>query len=364
MTTLRRRLHRQAEPRGRVTRFSAVAVALLALSVIAVSCDNSSSSSSAPKPSVKGAEAERVVYTPVGPEISVGKYVESLGKQYAGPCDLATLPRDDGKWCSTLVESKSTADQRVYEVGPVGGKAEKTVTVKRRGQQLLVPGENVPVADGNIGDVGRLTFEQMLQDQYITGNLKQDLAAGIGKGLTELDGVAGAVVDRTTDNTGAGGAGGAGGATGGPNIITSPGDTVDANGYPVTGGIVVEPPTVAGEVVFRGTGCAANEPLTVSFDGKPIGTVTAGQTGDFSGQVNVPAGTASGTHVVTIQGASCVSTFTVDVAGQLAFTGSSSHTSTIVLVGITAVIAGVVLLLATRRRRRQVRAVTNGLGRS
>ena len=345
-----------------MSRLVAVAVALLALSVIAVSCDNSSSSSSKPKPSVKGAQAERVVYTPVGAEITVGKYVESLAEQYAGPCDLATLPRDEGKWCSTLVESKTTEDQRVYEVGPVGGKAEKTVTVKRRGQQLLVPGENVPVADGNIGDVGRLTYEQMLQDQYITENLKQDLAAGIGKGLTELDGVAGAIVDRTADNTGGGGAGG--GGTGGPNIITSPGDTVDANGYPVTGGIVVEPPTVAGEVVFRGTGCAANEPLTVYFDGTPIGTVTAGQTGDFSGQVNVPAGTKSGTHEVTIQGATCVSTFTVDVAGQLAFTGSSSHTSTIVLVGITAVIAGLVLLLATRRRRRQVHAVANGRGRS
>jgi LPXTG-motif cell wall-anchored protein len=359
MTALRRRMHRQAEPRGRATRFTAVAVALLALSVIAVGCDNNSSSSSEPKPSVKGAEAERVVYTPVGPEIAIGNYVESLGEQYAGPCDLTTLPRDEGKWCSTLVESKSTDDVRAYEVGPVGGKAEKTVTVKRRGQQLLVPGENVPVADGNIGDVGRLTYEQMLQDQYITENLKQDLVAGIGKGLTELDGVAGAVVDRTADNTGGGGAG-----AGAPNIITSPGDTVDDNGYPVTGGIVVEPPSVAGEVVFRGTGCAANEPLTVSFDGTPIGTVTAGQTGDFSGQVNVPAGATSGAHVVTVQGATCVSTFTIDVAGRLAFTGSSSHTSTIVLVGVAAVIAGLVLLLATRRRRRQVQAVTTGLGRS
>ena len=361
MTALRRRMHRQAEPRGRATRFTAVAVALLALSVIAVSCDNSSSSSSAPKPSVKGAQAERVAYTPVGPEIAVGQYVESLGQQYAGPCDLATLPRDQGKWCSTLVESKSTDDQKVYEVGPVGGKAQKTITLKRRGQQLLVPGENVPVADGNIGDVGRLTYEQMLQDQYITDNLKQDLAAGIGKGLSELDGVAGAVVGRPADNTGTGGTGG---GTGAPNIITSPGNTVDANGYPVTGGIVVDQPTVAGEVVFRGTGCAAKEPLTVSFDGTPIGTVTAGQTGDFSGQVNVPPGTKPGTHVVTIQGTTCQSTFTVDVAGQLAFTGSPSHTSTIVLIGISAVIAGLVLIVATRRRRRQVHAVTHGVGRS
>jgi len=360
MTTLRRRTHRQAESRGRATRFSAIAVVLLALSVIAVGCSNSdSSSSSKPKTSVKGAQAERVAYTPVGPEVAVGEYVASLGEQYAGPCDLATLPADAGKWCSTLVESKSTADQKVYAVGPVGEKAQKTVTLKRRGAQLLVPGENVPVADGNIGDVGRLTYEQMLQDAYITQNLKQDLTAGIGKGLSELDGVAGAVVDRTPAAPVGGG-----GGTGGPNIITSPGNTVDANGYPVTGGIVVDQPNVAGEVVFRGSGCAANEPLTVYFDGTPIGTVTAGQTGDFSGQVNVPPGTAAGTHVVTIQGATCESTFTVDVAGQLAFTGSSSHTSTIVLVGISAIIIGTVLLLSTRRRRRRIHAIGHGVGRA
>lgn len=286
-------------------------------------------------------------------------YVQSLGHDYAGPCDLASLPRDEGKWCSTLVESKSTEDQKVYDVGPVGGKAEKTVTLKRRGQQLLVPGENVPVRDGDIGDVGRLTYEQMLQDQYITENLKQDLAAGIGKGLTELQGVAGAIVGGTADNTGGGG-GGAGGGTGGPNVITSPGDTVDANGYPVNGGIVVDQPNVAGEVVFRGTGCTANETLTVFFDGKPIGTVVAGQTGDFSGQVNVPAGTPAGAHVVTIQGATCESTFTVDVAGQLALTGSSSHTSTFVLVGITAIVVGIVLLLGTRRRRRRLHTLRAG----
>jgi LPXTG-motif cell wall-anchored protein len=360
MTTLRRRGDRQVDRRGRASRFSALVVVLLALSVLAVACDNSSSSSSSkPKTSVKGADAQRVAYTPVGPEIAVAQYVTSLGHEYAGPCDLATLPHDEGKWCSTLVESQSTNDVKVYEVGPVGGKAEKTITLKRRGQQLLVPGENVPVANGDIGDVGRLTYEQMLADQYITDNLKQDRAAGIGKGLSELDGVAGAVIGRPADNTGTGGTGG----TGTPNIITSPGNTVDANGYPVTGGIVVSPPTVAGEVVFRGTGCAANETLTVSFDGTPIGTVVAGQTGDFSGQVNVPAGTPAGTHVVTIKGATCESTFTVDVAGQLAFTGSSSHTSTIVLVGIAAIVAGTVLILASRRRRRQLHLLRVGSGR-
>ncbi|MFN8027842.1 MAG: LPXTG cell wall anchor domain-containing protein [Acidimicrobiia bacterium] len=364
MTTLRRRTDRQAEHRGRASRFSAVVAVLLALSVIAAGCDSSSdSSSSKPKSSVKGAEASRVAYTPVGPEIAVGEYVASLGHEYAGPCDLATLPRDEGKWCSTLVESKSTDNQKVYDVGPVGGKAEKTITLKRRGQQLLVPGENVPVENGDIGDVGRLTYEQLLADQYVTDNLKKDLAAGIGKGISELDGVAGAVVGRDNGTGGNAGNGGNGG-NGGTNIITSPGNTVDANGYPVTGGIVVDQPTVAGDVVFRGTGCAANEPLTVYFDGTPIGTIAAGTTGDFAGQVAIPSGTSAGTHVVTIKGATCESTFTVDVSGQLAFTGSSSHTSTFVLGGVAAILVGLVLILATRRRRRQLHLISTGAGRA
>jgi LPXTG-motif cell wall-anchored protein len=335
---------------------------LLALSVIAAGCDSGGSgSSSKPKPSVTGSQAKQVAYTPVGAEVAVAAYVKSLGHEYAGPCDLATLPRDKDKWCSTLVDAKSTDDQKVYEVGPVGGKAEKSITLKRRGAQLLVPGENVPVQDGDIGDVGRLTYEQLLNDKYITDNLKQDLAEGIGNGLADLNGVAGAVVGGNPAPTG-GGTGG--GGTGGPNIISTPGNSVDANGYPVNGGIVVEPPTVAGEVVFRGSGCAANETLTVSFDGTPIGTVMANQTGDFAGSVKVPPGTPPGTHVVTIKGASCESTFTIQVSGQLAFTGSSSHTSTIVLVGIAAIIAGTVLILATRRRRRQLYGIRTGARRT
>ncbi len=201
MEQRRRRMHRHTEPKSRVARVSAIAVAVLALSVIATACDNSSDSSSTPKSTVAGDVAERAAYSPVGPEITVAKYVDSIGEQYAGPCDLASLPRDKGKWCSTLVESKSTDDEKVYDVGPVGEKAQKQVTVKRRGQQLLVPGENVPVAEGNIGDVNRLTYEQMLNDPYIAENLQRDLALGIGKGLSELNGVASAVVQPPATTT-------------------------------------------------------------------------------------------------------------------------------------------------------------------
>ena len=352
MDLRRRRPNRHAEPKSRVARFSAIAVAVLALSVIATACDNSSNSSSTPKSTVAGDVAERAAYSPVGPEVTVAKYVDSIGEQYAGPCDLASLPRDKGKWCSTLVESKSTADEKVYDVGPVGGQVAKQVTVKRRGQQLLVPGENVPVAAGNIGDVNRLTYEQMLNDPYIAQNLQRDLTLGIGKGLSELNGVASAVVQQPAPP-----APPAGGGGGGTIIVTPGGGTGE---YPPSVTTTQPPVVVGGEVVFRVSGCAANETLTVFFDGKPIGTVTAGQTGDFSGAVSVPPGTPAGSYPVTISGATCSASFTITVQGNLAFTGSSSHTSTYVWGGVAAIIVGLVLVVATRRRRRRLHELSGG----
>ncbi|MET0420901.1 MAG: LPXTG cell wall anchor domain-containing protein [Acidimicrobiia bacterium] len=47
---------------------------------------------------------------------------------------------------------------------------------------------------------------------------------------------------------------------------------------------------------------------------------------------------------------------TVNVAGGLAFTGNSSHTSTLVLAGIAALVLGLVFVVGSRRRR------TSGLG--
>jgi hypothetical protein len=352
MITLRRRDDRQAARMSPVARISMVAVVVLALSVIAAGCDSGSDKSSSTKPTVAGAEAKSAAYSPVGPEITVGKYVDSLGETYAGPCELASLPRDEGKWCSTLVESQSNDDQKVYDVGPVGGKPQKRITVKRHGQQLLVPGENVSVAEGNIGGVGKLTYEQMLNDPYIAANLQRDLALGIGKGLSELNADASAVVGTPTTTTPPAGGGGGGG------IIVTPGGGTGE--YPPSVSTTQPPVLVGGEVVFRVTGCAANETLTVFFDGKPIGTVTAGETGDFSGAVSVPPGTPAGSHPVTISGATCSTSFTITVQGNLAFTGSSSHTSTYVWGAVAAIMVGLVLVVATRRRRRRLHDSSGG----
>ena len=112
-----------------------------------------SNSSSKPKSSVKGADAERVVVRRRSvPRSRSAKYVESLGYEYAGDCADATLPRDEGKWCSTLVESKSTGTESLRR-RPGGrearedghGEAARRSSASRRVQ-------NVPVADGNVGD--------------------------------------------------------------------------------------------------------------------------------------------------------------------------------------------------------------------
>jgi LPXTG-motif cell wall-anchored protein len=129
---------------------------------------------------------------------------------------------------------------------------------------------------------------------------------------------------------------------------------------------VVENPTVTvgGEAVFRGTGCLPNEPLAVTFDQRSIGTVSADANGAFAGSVSIPKGTAPGTHLLTVQGATCVFSANINVAGNLAFTGSSSHTTTYVLAGFAAVVVGFVLVVGTRRRRHGVRSRSTPSARS
>jgi LPXTG-motif cell wall-anchored protein len=93
----------------------------------------------------------------------------------------------------------------------------------------------------------------------------------------------------------------------------------------------------------------------VGFDGHPIGTISADASGAFAGSISIPKGTAPGTHLLTVQGTNCSFNATITVAGNLAFTGSSSHTSTYVLAGIAAVVAGMVLVVGSRRRRHGLR---------
>jgi hypothetical protein len=339
---------------------------LVALALILAACSSggSSSSSKSDKKSsgTTGARAtsttaagdgsaQNAATAPVGAEAAIADYLKGQGHDYAGDCADAKLPADQGKWCSTLKSTDPTSGTATYDVGPVGEKAQKTVTVKPRSAAQLTPGFQVGAADNNVGAPQQLTQDQLRADAFITGNLLLDQAAGIGNGLSDLP--AGAP-------TGAGGTGGgAGGGTGGGGGTTPPATTPGGGvaQYPPTGGIVVTNPTVVvgGEVGFKGSGCLPNEPLEILFDGHSIGTISADAGGNFAGSISIPKGTAPGTHLLTVHGSGCVFNTTITVAGSLAFTGSSSHTSTYVLGGIAAVVVGLVLLVGSQRRRRGVR---------
>ena len=73
-----------------------------------------------------------------------------------------------------------------------------------------------------------------------------------------------------------------------------------------------------------------------------------------AGSVTIPQGTSPGDHLLTVRGFACEFNVVVTVVGvaatrSLAFTGSSSHTLTYVLVGVVAVMLGAVFVLGSRR---------------
>jgi hypothetical protein len=342
------------------------AALLVALVVVLASCSGGSSSSESEKKSDSssksgatttssgsGASAQQAAVQPDGPQAAIASYLQGQGIAYVGDCADAQQPRDDGKWCSTLVAGDATSDSQTYDLGPVGEKPQKSITLQRRGETHLTPGFQVDVADGNVGAPSELTREQLQSDVFITGNLQLDQAAGIGNGLGDLP-------PGSDSGTGGGGTGGTGGGTGGggatPPIVVTPGGGGTGQ-YPPQGEIVVENPVVqvGGEAFFRGGGCEANEPLTISFDGHQIGTIAADPSGNFAGSISIPKGTAPGAHLLTVRGSQCVLNATITVAGNLAFTGASNHTTTYVLAGMAAVVVGLVLVVGTRRRVHGVR---------
>jgi LPXTG-motif cell wall-anchored protein len=347
---------------SRFRRLSAIAAILVVLAVVLGACSDSNDSSNTEKKSDSTEEsttsttaadgtAQNAATEPVGAAAALAEYLKGQGYEYAGDCADAQLPRDKGKWCSTLKSTDPAAGTETYDVGPVGEKPQKTVTVKRRGAAELTPGYQVGVGQGNVGTPQQLTREQLEADTFITGNLILDQQAGIGAGLGDLP--TGAPTGGT-GGTGGNGGGGGGGGGGVPPVTTVPGGGNAA--YPPNGGIVVENPNVdvGGEVAFEGSGCLPNETLQVLFDGHPIGTISSDADGRFAGSISIPKGTAPGAHTLTVRGSGCVFNTTINVSGNLAFTGSSSHTSTYVLAGIAAVVVGFVMVFGARRRKHGV----------
>ena len=350
---MKRPLGGHTAPRIRRTRIAAVAIGMLAFAVVAASCDSGSSSSSDKKSTpTSTAGVEEASLTPVGAELAVAKYLKTQGIEYAGDCADAKLPRDKGKWCSTLLEGADSNEKKVFGIGPVGEKPTKVITVTRHDSAQLTPGYQVDVADGNVSDPSQLTREQLQADAFITSNLDLDQLAGIGNGQSDLPGG----TATAGGQTGTGGTGGTGTTTPPPTVVVIP-PAPGAGQYPPRGVIVVVNPNVdaGGEAVFAGSGCAANEPLEVLFDGKLVGAISADAEGKFAGSISIPPGTTPGPHTLTVKGAVCVLNATITVAGNLAFTGSSSHTGTYVLGALAAIMLGLVLVVGTRRRRQGIR---------
>jgi hypothetical protein len=321
-----------------------VAAVVLVLAVVLAGCDNGGSSGAKKKPrTTSGSNTASSITDPS--LAAVGQWVRSQGHDFAGECSDVVLPRDKGKWCATLVNGAGGPGVKVYDVGPVGGSPQKRITVSAHTDANLHPGGQVPVDSGTVGTPQQLSRDQLAQNQFIVSNLQLDQLAGVGNGLADLNPIAPTPTTTTTPATTTAPPGGGGGAGGG---------TVDVGPQPYgnSGGIVVGTPTVnvGGEIVFKGSGCKPNETLIVTFDGKPVGTLPADANGNFSGSITLPVGTTAGVHTVHVTGTTCDLVFTVTVSG-LAFTGASSHTSTYVLAGATAVVVGSVLIVGSRRRR-------------
>ena len=238
------------------------------------------------------------------------------------------------------------------------------VTAPDGSEAQLGPAKSVVVTQGNLGTINTLTYDDLANNIFIAGNLALDQQAGIGRGLLDLPP---APTPTTTGGTGGTGTGTAPTVAGGDTnaqITVTADPTVLAEQYPpVPGGLVVDNPNVqaGGEATFRGAGCVPNEVLQVLFDGKPIGTITVGQPGQLRRhRITIPRGTAPGVHILTVRGLGLRAQRQHHRPGRtLAFTGSSSHTTTYVLAGIAAVVVGFVLVVGTRRRRGACAAVAS-----
>jgi LPXTG-motif cell wall-anchored protein len=210
-------------------------------------------------------------------------------------------------------------------------------------QVQLESAKSVQLDQGQLGSVANLTREDLLANLWVAGNIFLDNVLNFGE-PTDLPPETQSPAKPPP-------------ATGNGPVISSDAIVAPAS-YPPNGGIVVDQPSVqvGGIASFRGSGCAPGETLSVLFDGSQVGTVPSDGAGNFAGSITIPQGTNPGDHLLTVRGSACELNVVVNVVGAaatraLAFTGSSSHTLTYVLVGFVAVMVGAVLVLGSRRRR-------------
>jgi hypothetical protein len=235
------------------------------------------------------------------------------------------------------------------------------VTVSLNGTNVpLGNATKVTLDQGALGEVQPVTREELIANPFINANALLDEQLKLG-GFSEFPPATTVQTPPPSGGGGGGGSGGAGTGTGGAQPTVSGGDSGGAvvGRYPPRGTIVVVNPNVppGGTVSFSGSGCGANEPLSVLFDGRTVGSLTADPNGNFAGNLTIPQNTTPGPHTLTVRGNTCELSIVINVLGAqaqarpLAFTGSSNHTTTYVLVGAAAVLIGCVLVVGARRRR-------------
>jgi hypothetical protein len=149
-------------------------------------------------------------------------------------------------------------------------------------------------------------------------------------------------------------------------LLAGPG-TAGAVDYPSDATLTVNDPTPScGQTVdVVGTGFLPDTLVTITIGGQVVGTVTSDANGNFTfpytlpdacvdGEQTIRATDGTNTLLVSITVSSTTrATATTTASGNLPVTGSSGTTLHLVQVGVLSVAIGGILLVATRKRRRE-----------
>ncbi len=147
--------------------------------------------------------------------------------------------------------------------------------------------------------------------------------------------------------------------------LALPAGAAFAQSYPSTPTLTVDQPVVppCTTVVLTGTGFLPNTVVTISVDGKVIGTVTTDDQGNYTfpytiscSEVDGAVLTFTGNDGTTILSVSvrieAAAVTTTTATGSLPKTGASDTTMLLIRVSVVLVAIGGILVLATSRRRR------------
>ncbi|MGZ4730281.1 MAG: hypothetical protein ACXWB2_21410 [Acidimicrobiales bacterium] len=153
--------------------------------------------------------------------------------------------------------------------------------------------------------------------------------------------------------------------------VALPATAASAQSYPDTPTLTVDRPVVppCTTVVLTGTGFLPDTLVTITVDGKVIGTVMTDDQGNYTFTYTVPCSEVDGavltftgndgTNIlsvsVTIEAAAVSTTSTTastSSTGTLPRTGASDTTMLLIRVSVVLVAVGAILVLATNRRKR------------